>query len=145
MVTSMTFSTRSWMPPIARTLPSTERFHSRMAATNSAAIDNVLPRDEAGIEFVERLARPEHLLELVGFAACAAEGEQLLDDDRPRPDRGEQQADHHELDDDVGLQEQLDHREAAGCRARNRNFALHQIQWVHDRPNFPAHSLTGPP
>jgi hypothetical protein len=37
----MTFSTRSWMPPSARMLPSTERFHSRMAATNNAAIENV--------------------------------------------------------------------------------------------------------
>jgi hypothetical protein len=45
MVTSITFSTRSWMPPMARMLPSTERFHSRMAATNSAAIDKVRPRE----------------------------------------------------------------------------------------------------
>ncbi len=30
---------------MARMLPSTERFHSRMAATNSAAIDSVRPRD----------------------------------------------------------------------------------------------------
>ena len=45
MVTSITFSTRSWMPPMARMLPSTERFHSRMAATNSEAIEKVLPRD----------------------------------------------------------------------------------------------------
>ena len=45
MVTSITFSTRSWMPPMARMLPSTERFHSRMAATNSEAIEKVRPRD----------------------------------------------------------------------------------------------------
>ena len=32
----------------------------------------------------------------------------LADDDRPGPDAGEEQADHHDLDDDVGLQEQGD-------------------------------------
>ncbi len=47
MVTSITFSTRSWMPPSARMLPSTERFHSRIAATNSADMAMVFPRDNA--------------------------------------------------------------------------------------------------
>ena len=68
MVTSITFSTRIWMPPSARMLPSTERFHSRIAATNSAAMAMVRPRDKRRIEFFQRLARPEQLLELVGLA-----------------------------------------------------------------------------
>ena len=45
MVTSMTFSTRIWMPPSVRGLPSTVRFHSRMAATNKDAMLSVLARD----------------------------------------------------------------------------------------------------
>ena len=63
MVTSIAFSTRSWMPPMARMLPSTERFHSRMAATNSAAIENVRPHKGPNTA-VERLAQPDWASEL---------------------------------------------------------------------------------
>ena len=35
----------------------------------------------------------------------------LVEDDRPAPDRGQQQQDHHDLDDPVGLQEQAEHRQ----------------------------------
>ena len=39
MVTSMTFSMRIWRPAKERAGPSKLRFHSRMAATNRAAMD----------------------------------------------------------------------------------------------------------
>src|SRR5581483_6538335 len=44
------------------------------------------------------------------FARLGVE-EQLLEDDRPTPDRGEQKPDDHELDDDVRVLEELEDRE----------------------------------
>ena len=68
----------------------------------------VRPARQPGVEFVQRLAGPEQAFELVALDARLAEGEELLDDDGPRPHGGEQQPDHHRLDDDVGLKEQLE-------------------------------------
>ena len=45
MVTSITFSMRICKPANERDCPSKLRFHSRMAATNSAAMVIVCPRD----------------------------------------------------------------------------------------------------
>ena len=103
---------------MARMLPSTDRFHSRMAATNSEAIESVRPARQAGVELLQRLARPELLLEAIRLAPGAAEGEQLFDDDGPGPDGGQQQADHDEFDDRMGRQEQLEEGEAAGGGGR---------------------------
>jgi hypothetical protein len=63
-------------------------------------------RSESAVEFLQRLARPEDLLEAVEREVHALVGDHLVDDDRPGPDRGDDQADHHELDDETGLHEQ---------------------------------------
>jgi hypothetical protein len=57
-------------------------------------------------EFFQRLARPEHLLELVELAPCAAEGQIFVDDDRPGPDGGCDQPEHDQFDDETCLHEQ---------------------------------------
>ncbi len=67
------------------------------------------------IELVQRLARPEDLLEPRGLALEAGERDPFVDDDRPGPERGQQQEHHHGFDDDAGAQEALDDREAAAA------------------------------
>ena len=100
--------------------PSKERFHSRMAATNIAARPVAGAARQRAVELLQRLARPEHLLEAVHRALGAGEQQRLVDDDRPAPDRGGEQAEHHELDDEMGLPEQA---RAATCRARSARLA----------------------
>ena len=58
------------------------------------------------IEIVQRPARPEDALELVGAPFDTGKPPPLVEDDRPGPDRGEEKTQHHKLDDDVGAQEQ---------------------------------------
>ena len=57
----------------------------------------------ASVEFLQRLAGPERLLEAVHRALGAHEEQRLVDDDRPDPDRSDEQPDHHRLHDHVGL------------------------------------------
>src|SRR5680860_795412 len=76
------------------------------------------------IELIQRLAGPEHLLELVGLLARLGEQEELLDDDRPAPHRGREQADNDELDDDMGVQKELQNRQIDG-----------NIRRAHSRPH----------
>ena len=56
------------------------------------------------VEFLQRPARPERLLEGIHRLPGAGEQERLVDDDRPAPDRGGQEPEHHELDDWWALQ-----------------------------------------
>jgi hypothetical protein len=73
-----------------------ERRHSRIAAANIA---------DAIVEIVERAAGPEHVLEIVGAGLQPAQPQQLLDDDRPAPERGHDQEHDHRLPDQVRVQE----------------------------------------
>src|SRR4029079_13023349 len=66
------------------------------------------------VELIERLARPERLLEAVHGPTGARIENQLVDRDRPHRDGGDQKPDHHELDDPVRMQEQLPHRKRCG-------------------------------
>ena len=121
MVTSITFSMRICRPPIARLVPSNERFHSRIAATNSAAHRMRRTRRLRAVKLFERMAGPEGLLELVHRALGAAVEQGLVDHDRPDPDRGEQQPDHHGLHDEVRRHEQAEQRQfGRRCDRRDR-------------------------
>ena len=66
---------------------------------------------QLAIEFFERLAGPEHLLEAVHLGTKPPEQQRLVDDDRPGPERGGEQPDHHDLDDGMRRPE---HRQQ-GC------------------------------
>ncbi len=83
-------------------------FHSRMAATKIEPMPVVLRSASVLVELLERLAGPERPARS-GLSALrhAGVGDKLVDDDRPGPDRGAEQADHHQLDDPSGLREQV--------------------------------------
>jgi hypothetical protein len=134
---------------MARMLPSTERFHSRMAATNSAPSTRCA-RAKGPRTAPPATARPELLLEAVGLAPGPAEGEQLLDDDRPGPDGGQQQPDHDELDDRVGRHEELKeggvHRSGQiRMRYGTRPGAPSSARAVRARLEAPATARAGQP
>ena len=68
---------------------------------------------------VERFPRPEALIELVGLATGLSEGDVLLNDDRPGPERGQDQDQHGQFHDERGLREQRPHGEIhllCGCQ-----------------------------
>ena len=97
MVTSSTLSMRADRLAICRPDPSNERFHSRIAATKhrrEAGCRLVLQR---AVQLLERLARPERILELVHGGFGAPEQHRLVDDDRPAPHGRAEQAEHHDL------------------------------------------------
>ena len=62
------------------------------------------------VEFLQRLARPERLLEPVHAPAHAGEQQRLVDRDRPHPDRADHEPDHHRFDEPVRLPEQAEQR-----------------------------------
>ena len=66
---------------------------------------------QRAIQLLDRLARPERLLETVHGALGARIQEHLVDRDRPHPDRTRQQPQHHRFHDPMGLQEQRDQRD----------------------------------
>ena len=72
------------------------------------------------VEIVERAAGPERLLEARRRLPQPAHPHHLVEDHRPRPERGEQQDQHHQFDDGVGLQEQPDDREVMRNRTGER-------------------------
>ena len=74
------------------------------------------------VEFVQAAAGPEMILEGVGIAVGAADRRDLLEDDRPDPDACQQQAQDHQLDDDIRLQEQAPERKAAPGRRQLRGI-----------------------
>ena len=55
------------------------------------------------VKVIQGTTGPERLLELFGQAAKPAHLQCLFEDDRPGPDRGDEQHDHHDLHDDIGL------------------------------------------
>ena len=118
MVTSITFSTRIWMPPMRADVALHRALPLAHGGNEQRRHGEGAPVRQAGVELVQRLARPEHLLEAVGLAPRAAEREQLLDDDGPGPDRGQQQSDHDELDDRMRREKQLQEGKAAGRGGR---------------------------
>ena len=88
-------------------LPLAHRRHEQRRDAVRVALRDLL------VELLERLARPEDGLELVHLPPRAGVEEQLVDDDRPAPDRGDEQPDDHQLDDDVRLPEQREQGESA--------------------------------
>ena len=66
------------------------------------------------VELLERATGPEGFLELAGLFTETADADDLVEDDRPAPDRCHEQEDHDTLDNPVGLQEQRPDREVMG-------------------------------
>src|SRR5208283_3022596 len=98
----------------------TERFHSRIAATKSEAVPFV-GRGDLVVELVERIARPEGLVEKVHRAAGAPNQQALVDDDHHAPDRRAEQPDDHAFNDDMGAPEHAPDRDLGdGGRKRAR-------------------------
>jgi len=67
------------------------------------------------IKAVHIVRLPKVGLERLGFLVDPAQAEAVAEDDRPGPDAGEHQPDHHHLDDQIGLHEQ-GHRRQQRCR-----------------------------
>ena len=98
--------------------PSRLRFHSRIAATNKAAIECVGFDDSGAIELFQRLARPERLLEVVHGPRMRANRKVLSIAIAQYPDRADHEPDHHRFDEPVRLPEQAEQREIGRIRAR---------------------------
>ena len=75
---------------------------------------------DALVEVVERAARPEALFKAGRRVAQAAQPDHLVEDDRPRPERGQQQDQHDDFDDGIRLQEQRGNRQIMGDRTSER-------------------------
>ena len=128
MATSMTFSMRICRPAKERAWPSKLRFHSRMAATNSAPVEWPGLGGQRFVEFLQRLAGPERLLEAVGRSADARETESVLSmaiaqtqtehTISPR---------HHRLDQPMGLPKQVEQREVGGGQRQRRRGDVGRI------------------
>src|SRR4051812_48497629 len=71
------------------------------------------------VEFLQRLARPERLLELIHGPLGAAVEQKLFDRDGPYPDRADQQPDHHCLHKPMGLPKQSEQRYVGRTQARH--------------------------
>src|SRR5690606_25566419 len=83
------------------------------------------------VKGVDVLRLPEVALEAIVVAADAPHHQPLADDDRPGPDAGREQAEHHHLHDDVGLHEQADRRHRS---AYQRDFG-HETPSPFNRAN----------
>src|SRR6266702_3852660 len=86
---------------------------------------------ERAIEVLDRLAGPERLLEAVHRAAGAGKQEDLVDGDRPDPDRAGQKSQHHRFHDPVSLPEQRDQRHVGG--GGNRKGGLSHFGRIHQQ------------
>jgi hypothetical protein len=75
---------------------------------------------ERGIKFLERLARPERLLEGIRGLADPSEQHGFVDGDRPDPNGTDDQAEHHGLDQPVGLPEQVKQRQIGRGQRQSR-------------------------
>ena len=69
---------------------------------------------ERSVKFLERLARPEDLLEIFHVSLEFVKEPGLVENDGPTPERSEEEAQHHRLHDDVGRPK---HLEDAGFRS----------------------------
>ncbi len=87
------------------------------------------------VEVFERAARPERVLELVGRARRARRRRinfsKMI---AQHPERGASSRQHHDLDDDVGLQEQAPERQVDGRRGRRPGSATCKCASIHDLP-----------
>ena len=81
------------------------------------------------VETVDILRLPEIRLELAAFLAGAAQADRKADDDRPGPDAGQQQAQHHPLHDDVGLKEQGQRGNGGGVGHRGDVWQVEGHGW----------------
>ncbi len=79
------------------------------------------------VKLLERLAGPEHLLETLHLVAELAKQPGLVENDRPAPERSEEQAEHHRLDDDVGGPE---HRRGCSCPESRPRRLRQQDSWA---------------
>ena len=103
---------------LARALPVDPLAAGRMAPFRHRARQNLCDRqlvlgarlDEA----VNVLGLPELAFEFLRLAADAAHAHDEGDDDRPGPDAGQDKADNHGFDYDIGLQKQPDRRKTGG-------------------------------
>src|SRR6516225_6190273 len=89
-VTCMTRSMRSWR--LVRSAGAAAPFAHRRGEDGGHGIER--PRADAVVEIVERAARPEALLEMLGIALQTPELHDLVEDHRPRPERRCQQEEH---------------------------------------------------
>ena len=85
---------------------------------------------ERRVKLFKRLARPENRLEVLHLVLEFVKQAGLVENDRPAPERSEEQAQHHRLDDDVGRPE---HLEDAGFRSRGRGG---YVGWIHRGGNL---------
>ena len=86
------------------------------------------PRRQGRVELLERGAGPEDRLELVHRALEAGVHDRLIDDDRPRPDRGGEQHHHDDLHQEGRLHE---HAEDGNLGDRRRRHGACYIGRVH--------------
>ena len=106
-----------------------------------------------GIELVQRAAGPEGLFELARLALQRTDGERLVDDQHPRPERGQDEHDQHGLDDEIGPHEEADRGErlsrVRALRSDKRQPARHlpaqpearfrrRDRWVRRSARVPA-------
>ena len=75
-------------------------------------------------DLIKRLARPERLFKIVALISRRSVIDQLLDDDCPRPERGQDQHHHHDLDRYGRPQKERQKREIDLTR-RAQNFRFH--------------------
>ena len=104
--------------------------HSRRARLQHAR--QGVARAVAGLggDLLQRAAGVDLVLEAVGLAVEGGEAEQLVDDHRPRPQRGEPQPQHDAAHHPVGAHEQMDEVEAL---RRDRRGGIHRGPYVWRR------------
>ena len=129
MVTSMTFSMRICRPAKERDLALEAAFPLPHGRHEQGRHRVGRLGGQRAIELLQRLTRPESLLESVHGTLGAGEQHELVDRDGPDPDRADQQPDHHEFDDPVRLPEQREKREVGGRERRNDRC---EVGRVHD-------------
>ena len=91
------------------------------------------------VEPVDVVGLPEVALEALALAPEPPHPERVRDDDRPGPEAGEQQADHHRHHHRVGLEEQVPQRQVV-ARARVRIGYAHSFPSTVSRRKISAHS-----
>ena len=141
MATSMTFSMRICSPASERAWPSKLRLPFAHGGDKQRAGRMARLGCERLVEFLQRLAGPERLLEAVAGPADAREQQGLVDGDRPDPDRANDQPDHHRLDHPMGLPEQMEHRQIGRGQRQGRR---HDVGRVHGRVLSPVGACAKP-
>lgn len=84
-----------------------------------------LPVREGPIELLQRLTRPEYLLEIIELPADTPVIQALVDDDSPGPDRGGDEPQHDQLHDQARLHEE---RPEGHVARRGQSNLFHRFQ-----------------